>query len=297
MAKKRYLTKSKFKEALDCPVKLYYTGKDQYANQQNADEFLQSLAEGGFQVEELARLHYPEGVLIEDVERGSDNYYEHCLRETEEALKNDSVVIYEAAFVYNNLFIRADILVKQGNDIKLIEVKAKSFKSSSEHTLLNKTGKIDSGWRPYIYDLAFQKHVVQKANPNWNVEARFMLADKSKSATIDGLNQLFRIKKNKKNRTGINKLATSLDECGASVLGEINADEAIDLIYSGKDMHYFESMDFFQILNEYEKHYVADSKFNWPTGWHCKACQYYTTSSDKEKLADGKQECWGWSEE
>ena len=141
MAKKRYLTKSKFKEALDCPVKLYYTGKDQYANQQNADEFLQSLAEGGFQVEELARLHYPEGVLIEDVERGSDNYYEHCLRETEEALKNDSVVIYEAAFVYNNLFIRADILVKQGNDIKLIEVKAKSFKSSSEHTLLNKTGK------------------------------------------------------------------------------------------------------------------------------------------------------------
>jgi hypothetical protein len=297
MDKPRYLTKSKFKEALDCPVKLYYTGKKQYANQQNNDDFLQSLAEGGFQVEELARLHYPNGKLIEDVKRGTDDYYNHCLSKTAEALKNDSVVIYEAAFVHDNLFIRADILVKEGNDVKLIEVKAKSFKSTSDNTLLNKSGKIDSSWRPYIYDLAFQKYVVEKAYPNWNVEARFMLADKSKVASIDGLNQLFRIQKDKDKRTGINVKVKSLDECGESVLGEINADDAIDLIYNGNDMHYFESMNFFQIIDEYKKHYVSDIKFKWPTGWHCKVCQYNKASDDKEELIDGRQECWGWNEE
>jgi len=62
----RFLTKSRFKLALECPNKLYYTKNKEYASQQLEDPFLQALAEGGFQVEELARLEYLEGVLIED---------------------------------------------------------------------------------------------------------------------------------------------------------------------------------------------------------------------------------------
>ena len=45
--KDRYLTKSRFKLALDCPTKLYYTAKDSYANSKNNDTFLEALAEGG----------------------------------------------------------------------------------------------------------------------------------------------------------------------------------------------------------------------------------------------------------
>ena len=63
----RTLTKSRFKLGLECPNKLYYTKKDQYANQKQNDPFLQALASGGFQVEELARLHYPNGKLIDDI--------------------------------------------------------------------------------------------------------------------------------------------------------------------------------------------------------------------------------------
>ena len=55
----RYLTKSRFKQALDCPTKLYYTKKSEYVNNQQTDTFLESLAQGGFQVEELARMNYP----------------------------------------------------------------------------------------------------------------------------------------------------------------------------------------------------------------------------------------------
>ena len=47
-SKKRYLTKSRYKLALECPVKQFYTGKKDFANQKMADPFLQALAQGGF---------------------------------------------------------------------------------------------------------------------------------------------------------------------------------------------------------------------------------------------------------
>jgi hypothetical protein len=41
----RYLTKSRFKLALDCPAKLFYTGKRQYPDTSENDAFLEALAE------------------------------------------------------------------------------------------------------------------------------------------------------------------------------------------------------------------------------------------------------------
>ena len=58
----RYFTKSKFKLALECPTKLFYTGKSAYVNQRVEDTFLAALADGGFQVGALARCYYPEGI-------------------------------------------------------------------------------------------------------------------------------------------------------------------------------------------------------------------------------------------
>ena len=58
----RYLTKSRFKLAIDCPTKLYYVGKQEYANNSVDNPFLEALAEGGFQVGELAKYYYPGGI-------------------------------------------------------------------------------------------------------------------------------------------------------------------------------------------------------------------------------------------
>lgn len=98
----RYLTKSRFKLSLECPNKLFYTKKDDYANQKNNNPFLEALASGGFQVEELARLHYPSGYLV-DVDKSADYDYEQKVAETNQYLQQENVVIYEAAFKYNNL--------------------------------------------------------------------------------------------------------------------------------------------------------------------------------------------------
>jgi hypothetical protein len=61
----RYLTKSRYKLALECPTKLFYTGKpDQYPDKSVDDPFLIALARGGFQVGALAQCYFPSGVTV-----------------------------------------------------------------------------------------------------------------------------------------------------------------------------------------------------------------------------------------
>ena len=58
MCQKKF-TKSAFKIALECPRRLYYAYDSKlYANQDLTDEFLKSLADGGFQVGELSKVYY-----------------------------------------------------------------------------------------------------------------------------------------------------------------------------------------------------------------------------------------------
>ena len=117
----RLLTKSRFKLGLECPNKLFFTKKRDYANQKQSDPFFVGARRWGFQVEELARLHYPEGILIEDKKSDSSYDYDAKVAETAALLESDEVVIFEAAFQFENLFIRVDILKKNGNTIELIE--------------------------------------------------------------------------------------------------------------------------------------------------------------------------------
>jgi hypothetical protein len=57
----RYLTKSRFKVGHDCPTKLYYLDDKRFANSNDENAFLQALAEGGFQVGELAKMYFEGG--------------------------------------------------------------------------------------------------------------------------------------------------------------------------------------------------------------------------------------------
>jgi hypothetical protein len=53
----RYLTKSKFKLALECTAKLYYQSNKAYKKNKLDNDFLKTLAKGGFQVGELAKCY------------------------------------------------------------------------------------------------------------------------------------------------------------------------------------------------------------------------------------------------
>lgn len=294
----RVLTKSRFKLGLECPNKLLFTNNPIYANKKQEDSFLNALAEGGFQVEELARLHYPNGVFI----NAENHEYARAAELTREYLNQENSIIYEAAFLVDGFFIRTDILVKKGNEIKLIEVKAKSFDSNNENTFLGKKGGIDGKMKPYLFDLAFQKKVAQTAFPEFQFTAFFIMADKSKTASIDGLNQLFRIPSNGNPRTDIIRRVNSLNEIGNSVLSEINVDVIINDILNDRHL-YHNNLGFSESMELFKDSYINRTYLNWPTNFStCKKCEFKTTVEDEiNGLQSGFKHCFqrqfGWNGE
>lgn len=284
---KRYLTKSRFKLGLECPTKLYYTNKKEYANQKKEDDFLEALAQGGFQVEELARLEYGGGTLV----YGNPWDYDLLVKKTNELLKQKNIIIYEPAFLYNNCFIRVDILVKKGNSIELIEVKAKSINSNDEYSILGKRGGLRSEWKEYLFDIAFQNYVIENAFSNWTIKPFLLLIDKSKTATVDGLNQKFKITSKSNNRTGIIvERGTTRDDIGESILAKIPVDSIISDIKSGV-FKYDESLSFKNAISQFTEFYSKDIKINSPVNVKCKNCEFYTTVND-DNVKSGYIECW-----
>ena len=285
----RVLSKSRFKLGLECPNKLYFTNDKTFANNKSEDTFLKSLAEGGFQVEELARLHYENGLFID----AESFEYEKAVQLTNEALLRENVVLYEGAFLVNGYYVRCDIIEKTGNKIRLIEVKAKSFNPTDEYLFISKNGKLVSGWKPYLFDLAFQKKVVQMAFPNFEVEAFLMMADKTKTATINGLNQLFRVPKNGNPRTDIIKRVTKIEEIGQSVLSEINVDSIINSIIDGTFL-YYDNLNFSEAMPLFRDAYQEKKHLNWPLKFsNCKVCEFKASEKEKQQgLKSGFEHCF-----
>jgi len=269
---KRYLTKSRFKIGSDCATKLYYTKKDKYANIQMDDPFLAALANGGYQVGELAKQYYPNGHDIKTLD------YEKSLAQTAKLLEQDEVVIYEGAISFENLFIRADIIVKRGNRIKLIEVKAKSI-NPNDIDFLGKKGKPTTGWKAYLEDVAFQKFVISNAYPKFNITSYLMLADKTAKCATNGLNQKFQIVKNIENRTGIEVSSDlSKEDLENPILAEIAVSSIVEDIISSQ---------FIDRINILSATYANDEKLQEPISAKCAKCEFRTDTE-----ISGFKECW-----
>ena len=229
MSSPRYLTKSRYKLGLECPTKLYYTGKKEYPDIKIDDSFMEALAEGGYQVGELAKHYFPDGHDITTLA------HEEAEFQTNELLKQENVVIYEPAIRFNNLFIRIDVLVKAGNHFDLIEVKAKSIDSNDESPFFGKRGGLLAKWTPYLQDVAFQNYVLSKVFPEASINNYLMLADKNAKCMTNGLNQKFRISRNENNRKGIIVSNTLNDEDLAhKVLVQVPVDDAVKYIHEQK---------------------------------------------------------------
>ncbi len=297
---RKYFTKSRFKLALECPSKLYYERHpDDYANQALGDEFLESLAEGGFQVGELAKLYY--GILPD----GGNNIRTldagEAVAKTKELLGQENLNIAEAAFLYDNMLVRVDILEKKGNSINIIEVKAKSWGSDKDKFIVK--GNVPSGIRPYVYDVAFQKHVVSKAlahdNPaaGYDIKAFLMMADKSKKTDINCLNQLFRIVE-KDGRTSVELEAGAAETIGRSkvrILTAFDVDSICDDIVAGETKEQLEYMGttFLPFVESAKSYFLNDELAPSGLGAKCFKCQFCATDDQKkEGKRSGYEECW-----
>ncbi len=299
--KEKLFTKSAFKIALECPRKLYYyRNPDLYANADVEDEFLQALAEGGFQVGELAKI-YCEVPPENDIEELD---YNSALCRTQELMQQELVNIAEAAFRYGNLFVRVDILKRDGHVIDLIEVKAKSWEPN-EDSFVDTKGCVRSCIRSYVYDVAFQKYVVTQAlkelypGETFKVRARLMMADKSKTADINGLNQMFKIKKvgNQAKVERADDIDQVLAQSHVKVLTAFDVDDLCDRVIAGKTseqgkVDYMLGWKFKDYVEAMSKYYCDNKPFPDITlSQKCFKCQFQSDGSNPG-LKDGYKECW-----
>ena len=289
----RYLTKSRFKLGLECPTKLYYTGKELFPNQKQVDPFLQQLANGGFQVEALARLMYENGDMIADKNR------ENATTETTTKLKQNNALLYEASFLHDGLHVRTDIVQKTENHLRLIEVKAKSSRSSDsiqDEFLQKNKKKLDSNWESYLWDLAFQTHVAQKMMPEMSVSSFLLLVDKDAVASIDGIHQKFKITNNSDDQRMniIVEKGLKYDSLENDLLVEKDVSEIILRILSGDIVHSENGLSFLDNVKMLSENYAKDNEMNSPIGRKCKDCEFRLNDSqvNDASLISGFNRCW-----
>ncbi|HAU0909247.1 TPA: DUF2779 domain-containing protein [Legionella pneumophila] len=263
--------------ALECPTKLwYYDRPDEYINKHDEDSFLKALAEGGAQVEALAKCYFPEGISIEA------SSTKEALEKTQELIQRDSVTIFEASFQHQNYYLRADILQKRPGHIKIIEVKAKSISKEKEAKMTTKK------WRPYIADIAFQKWVLEQLYPSFSISSYLMLVDSDAICPTDGLNQKFLVQKDTNGKAIVTLTSQLTDEdLSIKILKEVNVDNHISSFWQVKNDEGQTVKDQF---HHFSKIYFSGQKFPPKPKKECGDCQFNTTDSDK--LLSGFKECW-----
>jgi hypothetical protein len=288
----RYLTKSRFKMAVECPRKLYYAGKKKvYHDTKEDDTFLKALADGGFQVGELAKCLYPNGTEV--LPKGN----KEALAETAELMKKDSVTLFEPAIAHGAYLVRVDVLIKNGSSIKLVEVKAKSIKSD-DHQIEGRGG-LKSAFKPYIEDIAFQKYVVGLAYPECNITSYLLMPDKTQTAVKDKMNQLFKVKKVGLESEVVTDDAAKEITFDQSLLHEFNVDHYVDLVHEHGLNFPNGTGSMEEMAAVWAKAYAEDIAIPAPIGAQCASCEFKAAPHDN--LRSGFHECWkeanSWSDD
>ncbi len=281
----RYLTKSRFKLALECPTKLFYSSrKSIYKDTKQEDSFLRMLANGGFQVGQLAKVIFKNGYEIKS------KVAEEAEAETLKLLsENDEIILLEPAIRYKNLFVRIDVLIKRKNTFELIEVKAKSY-NSAEPEIEGARTPILKPMLPYIQDVAFQKYVLSHAFPDSAISTYLMLPDKSVTSEIDGLNQMFKVEHTDYSTNVIvdKKIHTVIDEA-QKLLVKVSVDKFVDIVLSNE----IECPGLVETLPNLARilarAYDVDEKFAPTLSSACSKCEFKALPSDKQE--SGFHEC------
>jgi hypothetical protein len=115
------LSKSRFLAGLQCHLRLWYQCYDRDLASKVSDA-QQAVFDAGHEVGRLATQLYPDGVLIDEP------YYQHkqAVESTLKAMQDPEVkAIYEAAFIYDGVRVRVDVLERlEDGSWNMVEVKS-----------------------------------------------------------------------------------------------------------------------------------------------------------------------------
>jgi hypothetical protein len=133
------LSKSSFIKGLQCEKHLYLY-KYHYDEMDELSEMQKAIFKRGTNVGELAQQLFPGGLIAA---QGDPPNYEKALKRTKELINGDAQIIYEAAFIFNEVLSIADIVVIEKGGAKIFEVKSSTSISET-----------------YINDAALQYYVI-----------------------------------------------------------------------------------------------------------------------------------------
>lgn len=172
MAQKAILSKSTFLKGLQCDKHLYLY-KRHYNWQDPISEQTKAVFERGHKVGALAQTIFPDGI---DASPSDFRAYAKALDYTQELIEHGTEVIYEAAFMYNQVLVFADIIIKNGSKWKVYEVKSSTSISET-----------------YVNDISVQYYVMSNAGLEIeDISLIYINTDYVRSGPLD-LTQLFNI--------------------------------------------------------------------------------------------------------
>lgn len=272
------LSKTDYKTARECPVKLYYRML-RYPSNTDGDEYVELLAQGGYMIGAIASLLYPDAILVDEPD------HDKARQLTEEYFKQENITLLEAAFESKGKFARPDILIKQGDHLTLIEVKAKSFDSSEEDPFHNKKGNIAPAWQPYLEDITFQALILREQFPTSSLTCELMMPDTTRTTTIDNLHSLFALNQIAEDDSGyprarftftgnVEQLRTD------NFLISVNVDREVAALLP----------EVTSVAETYLKSLNPLSKLPAPLSFSCKDCEYRVAD---DEIKNGFRECWG----
>ena len=285
-----YLSKSDFKIAQTCPTKLFYK-KRGYPSVKDDDEYLALLAEGGFMVEKIAKLLYPDGQ-----EMGLDADPTKAAGKTLRALETRNVTLFEGTLISGGKLARVDILQKRGNELHLIEVKATSYDSNENAAAVaegrpnlfrtKRNQSIVSGWQEYLEDVTFQVLILRELFPQAKIRAFLMMPDKSKTTRIDRLYSLFHLSRRPVPGSGFKQLKVEF----VGDVDDLRREHFMTLVPVDAEVELLAK----EVGEEVEE-YAASlrpqlQKIAVPLSVACRGCEYRVVEPGQP---NGFRECWG----
>lgn len=283
-----HLSKSDFKVAHTCATKLWYK-KHGFPTTTDENEYMKMLADGGFMFGKLAMLLFPEGIEVTGL-------IPEAIASTEALLANNTnITLFEPAISINNQLVRVDVLVKTGNEIKVIEVKSKSFDSVKLAQDANYWFNPKYDFKPYIEDIAYQTKVVKEKFPNAIVKSFLMMPDTSTKSQFDDLINHFQIvdiptSPNTRYRN-VDVLFSGSEELLQNIRDAYNRDMLFAKLIPVDEQVARVMNEVAHAASIFVESVVNDTRIVTPLSCNCSKCEF--TLTDENHPVSGFEKCWG----
>ncbi len=275
-----YFTKHLFGAGIECPTKLFYYAHNYPENQQSRP-FIEHAIYNKRLLNALAQTAYPKGIFVEE------NSISEAADQTNSLLQREEVVLFDAIFEHQQMMARLPIVEKNDNRLTVFYTRTKAF-NSRRSKLTDKKGKINSKWRKYLLDFAYQLFLVRKNWPNIPIDAVLVMPERSELGDTDNLPFLLKPLE-KKNTSSVVPLTNQ------KLMVKLNVSDLIEKVWDDAAFakEYLPRDTFENTLAYFRRLYFNKEKAGPEIGLKCKVCEFRV---ENDRIANGEKsgfnECW-----